>query len=188
MSAGKKKLTPRQRMINLMYIVLTAMLALNVSSDVLNGFSQVQEALQRTAGNISARNEVQFQYLQSLYEKNPTKTGPWYEKGVDVRKQSNNLYALIDSLKLEIVRNADGTISNEFRLMDPDHPDFEGNATVKKTLRLFLDTMYKIRYPGALESDIENAKESGDYYRVPLMEAVFSRQAKNLGFFKSGTP
>lgn len=83
------------------------------------------------------------------------------------------------------VRNANGTISNEFRLMDPDHPDFEGNETVKKTLRLFLDTMYKIRYPNALEADIESAKESGDYYRVPLMEAVFSRQAKNLGFFKA---
>ena len=39
--AGKKKLTPRQRMINLMYIVLMAMLALNVSSDVLNGFTIV---------------------------------------------------------------------------------------------------------------------------------------------------
>ena len=67
MAGGSGKMSPRQRMINLMYIVLTAMLALNVSSDVLNGFSQVQEALQRTAGNISARNEVQFQYLQSLY-------------------------------------------------------------------------------------------------------------------------
>ena len=36
-------MSPRQRTINLMYIVLTAMLALNVSSDALNGFSQVQE-------------------------------------------------------------------------------------------------------------------------------------------------
>lgn len=102
------KMSPRQRMINLMYIVLTAMLALNVSSDVLNGFSQVQAALQRTAGNISARNEVQFKYLTELYEKNPTKTGPWYEKGLEVRNKSNQLYARIDSLKMEIVRNADG--------------------------------------------------------------------------------
>ena len=35
------RMSPRQKMINLMYIVLTAMLALNVSSDVLNGFTQV---------------------------------------------------------------------------------------------------------------------------------------------------
>ena len=43
MAVGKNqsvgRMSPRQKMINLMYIVLTAMLALNVSSDVLNGFS-----------------------------------------------------------------------------------------------------------------------------------------------------
>ena len=69
------RMSPRQRMINLMYIVLTAMLALNVSSDVLNGFSQVQEGIQRTNHNMSARNEVQFQYLEGLYRQNPAKAG-----------------------------------------------------------------------------------------------------------------
>ena len=121
MAGGSGKMSPRQRMINLMYIVLTAMLALNVSSDVLNGFSQVQEALQRTAGNISARNEVQFRYLNDLYEKNPVKAGPWYQKGVDVRRQSNQLYALIDSLKIEIVRNADGKDGDVNNIVNKDN-------------------------------------------------------------------
>ena len=70
------RMSPRQRMINLMYIVLTAMLALNVSSDVLNGFSQVQDGLNRTNRNMSAKNEIQFKYLSDLYDKNPTKVGP----------------------------------------------------------------------------------------------------------------
>ena len=43
MASNNNRLTPRQKMINLMYIVLTAMLALNVSSDVLNGFKQVED-------------------------------------------------------------------------------------------------------------------------------------------------
>jgi len=42
------RMSPRQKMINLMYIVLTAMLALNVSSDVLNGFNLVEDGLVRT--------------------------------------------------------------------------------------------------------------------------------------------
>ena len=58
------RMSPRQRMINLMYIVLTAMLALNVSSDVLNGFSQVQEGIHQTNLNMSKRNTVQFEYLK----------------------------------------------------------------------------------------------------------------------------
>ena len=50
------RMSPRQKMINLMYIVLTAMLALNVSSDVLNGFSLVEDGLKRTNSNVSDRN------------------------------------------------------------------------------------------------------------------------------------
>ena len=102
------RMSPRQRMINLMYIVLTAMLALNVSSDVLNGFSQVQDGLHRTNLNMSARNEVQFKYLSDLYEKNPTKVGPWYEKGKDLHARSTALYLSIDSLKMLIAEKADG--------------------------------------------------------------------------------
>ncbi len=45
MSLNTNPDSPRQKMINLMYIVLMAMLALNVSSDVLNGFSLVDESL-----------------------------------------------------------------------------------------------------------------------------------------------
>ena len=135
MAGGSGKMSPRQRMINLMYIVLTAMLALNVSSDVLNGFSQVQEALQRTAGNISARNEVQFRYLNDLYEKNPVKAGPWYQKGVDVRRQSNQLYALIDSLKTEIVRNADGKDGDVNNIVNKDNLEASSVVMLNPTTR-----------------------------------------------------
>ena len=73
-------MSPRQRMINLMYIVLTAMLALNVSSDVLNGFSQVNEGIKRTNQDLATRNETQYEYLSSIYEQNPLKAGHWMEK------------------------------------------------------------------------------------------------------------
>ena len=102
------RMSPRQRMINLMYIVLTAMLALNVSSDVLNGFSQVQEGLHRTNLNMASRNEVQFAYLGELNEKNPTKVGPWYKKGEELHSRSNRLILSIDSIKRDIARKADG--------------------------------------------------------------------------------
>ncbi len=101
-------MSPRQKMINLMYIVLTAMLALNVSSDVLNGFNQVHEGLHRTNLNMSAKNDIQFRYLGELYEKNPTKAAIWYEKGVELHDRTSALYLAIDSLKTEIARKADG--------------------------------------------------------------------------------
>lgn len=84
------------------------MLALNVSSDVLNGFNQVHEGLHRTNQNIASRNEAQFLYLKDLYEKNQAKVGPWYEKGVVLHDNSVKLCATIDSLKTAIARQADG--------------------------------------------------------------------------------
>ena len=57
MSLNTNPDSPRQKMINLMYIVLMAMLALNVSSDVLNGFSLVDESLSRTTVNSTVQNQ-----------------------------------------------------------------------------------------------------------------------------------
>ena len=51
MSVKKRPVSPRQKMINLMYVVLMAMLALNVSTDVLKGFDLVGESLTRTTSN-----------------------------------------------------------------------------------------------------------------------------------------
>ena len=66
-------MSPRQKMINLMYIVLTAMLALNVSSDVLNGFSQVEDGLKRSNRTVAERNVQLFEKLKAFNEKNPEK-------------------------------------------------------------------------------------------------------------------
>ena len=114
------RMSPRQRMINLMYIVLTAMLALNVSSDVLNGFNQVHDGLVRTNENMAAKNDIQFLYLQELYTKNPVKAGPWMEKGNLLRNYSTTLLNEIDSLKLAIAIQADGKNGNPENLVNLD--------------------------------------------------------------------
>ena len=101
-------MSPRDKMINLMYIVLTAMLALNVSSDVLNGFSQVQDGLTRSNRTITARNQALYGQLQAFNEKNPEKGKVWLDKATQVVGETDRLYDYIDSLKLQIVRVADG--------------------------------------------------------------------------------
>ena len=114
------RMSPRQRMINLMYIVLTAMLALNVSSDVLNGFNQVHDGLMRTNDNMATKNEIQYQYLQELNSKNPTKVGPWLEKGTYLRNYSISLLNHIDSLKLAIAIQADGKKGDPDNMINVD--------------------------------------------------------------------
>ena len=108
MAIKKRKLSPRQKMINLMYLVLMAMLALNVSSDVLNGFSLVDEGLNRSKENESFQNEAIYKTLDEAMEQNPEKVKEWYNKAQNVRHMSDSLYSLAEELKWEIVREADG--------------------------------------------------------------------------------
>lgn len=108
MSESITKLSPRQRMINLMYIVLTAMLALNVSSDVLDGFTQVEDGLARTNANVGLRNDAIYSQLESFATQNPEKGSSWLDKASEVRIKSAELFTFIDSLKVAIVKEADG--------------------------------------------------------------------------------
>lgn len=108
MGTNNNRLSPRQKMINLMYIVLTAMLALNVSSDVLNGFTQVEEGLKRTNGNVEQRNAAILHTLEAFAQQNPDKGQVWYDKAMEVRRVTDGVYNKIDSLKGLIVKEADG--------------------------------------------------------------------------------
>ena len=108
MGSNNTRLSPRQKMINLMYIVLTAMLALNVSSDVLDGFTQVHDGLNRSNSNVGQRNDVIYRQLEEFARTNPDKGLSWYDKASEVLKTTSGLYAYVDSVKLAIVRAADG--------------------------------------------------------------------------------
>ncbi|MDY4218543.1 MAG: gliding motility protein GldM [Prevotella sp.] len=112
MAIIKKKVSPRQKMINLMYIVLMAMLALNISTEVLNGFSIVEESLYRTTTNSSKENETIFAELETMMKKNPTKTRQWFDMAVVVRNMSDSLFNYAQQLKVQIVKEADGKNGN----------------------------------------------------------------------------
>ncbi len=108
MAQSSGRLSPRQKMINLMYIVLTAMLALNVSSDVLEGFSQVEEGLRRSNNTVTTRNDAILTKLTLFSEQNPEKGTQWLNKALEVREATDLMIGRIDSLKWLIVRAADG--------------------------------------------------------------------------------
>ncbi len=108
MAIKKRPVSPRQKMINLMYVVLMAMLALNVSTEVLNGFSIVEESLNRTTGNSAKENLAIYEDFDAQMKANPQKVKMWYDRAQRVRQMSDSLYNLAADLKLAIVREADG--------------------------------------------------------------------------------
>lgn len=108
MAIKKRPVSPRQKMINLMYVVLMAMLALNVSTEVLNGFSIVGESLDRTTANSTKENRAMYDDFAEQMKQNPEKVRAWFEKASQVRLMSDSLYNFAEELKLAIVREADG--------------------------------------------------------------------------------
>ena len=95
-------------MINLMYVVLMAMLAMNVSNEVLNGFSIVEESLNRTTSNAARENQAIYDDFEQQLKANPQKVKEWYDKAQLVKQMSDSLYNFATELKQAIAREADG--------------------------------------------------------------------------------
>lgn len=108
-SGGNKN---RQKMINLMYLVFIAMVALNVSSEVLEGFDKVEQSLDSMLQGTIARNERTNRELSAAYRVNPDKAEEAYNKGKLVQGAADSLYTFIEDLKIRIVKKTDGSKGN----------------------------------------------------------------------------
>ena len=97
MSGAKE--TPRQKMIGMMYLVLTAILALNISKEVLDGFMKVENSLLQTQASLSKEAEDTYRALEAKYNSNKEKVAPFYDQAMDIREKSNELVSYIIELK-----------------------------------------------------------------------------------------
>ena len=100
--------TPRQKMIGMMYLVLTAMLALNVSADVLNAFTKVQQGLTSTIANFSKKNAELYSEIEMAYNLNQQKVAGVREKAGEIRQSTKELVDFIEQFKYKMVVLADG--------------------------------------------------------------------------------
>ena len=116
MAGGKE--TPRQKMIGMMYLVLTALLALNISKEVLNGFVKVENSLQDTQHTLKGKVAETLNTLEVKYAQNKQKVGPFMDKARDVRERSDNLVNYITQLKGRCMAKSEGkyddAVANDF--------------------------------------------------------------------------
>ena len=133
MSAANCPETPRQKMISMMYIVLTAMLALNVSTDVLNGFTLVQDSLNKTLHSAEVKNNSLYEQFEDLNSQNPQKVGEWMSRATDVRKQTQALYDEIEQIKVDMAKAADGENGDYQNLQSKDNTDVGAQITLDST-------------------------------------------------------
>lgn len=127
---GHGKETPRQKMIGMMYLVLTALLALNVSAEVLNAFILIDNSLRATTENTMDKNKDLITKFAEAMKLNPVKTKEWKEKADKVSVEANKLFVNIDSLKYLIVRTSDGPEGRPDSIVHKDDTNVPGQIMI----------------------------------------------------------
>jgi gliding motility-associated protein GldM len=125
---------PRQKMINMMYLVLTALLALNVSSEILNAFKTVNKSLEKTNEIITSSTGEVMSSLNDLKADPATKERAtiWYQKAEDVQKASAAVYSYIQSLKDQILTEAGGNPKDSTKKYKEDNLDIATRIMIEK--------------------------------------------------------
>jgi gliding motility-associated protein GldM len=107
MAGGKE--TTRQKMINIMYLVLIAMLALNVSDSVLNAFKNLNDGMTTAKSNSQASIDQLFTTFEaSKLKESPGRAKPILDTARMARQYADALDKYIEDLKAELVKEGEG--------------------------------------------------------------------------------
>ena len=108
--------TPRQKMITMMYLVYTAMLALNVSAEVVQGFKSVASAMHESNKNITAKLDDTYDNFDAAMRNSPDKVREMYTRAQEIKKLSGEITAFIDSMQFTFI----GTkVASNVKYKDP---------------------------------------------------------------------
>jgi len=160
---GHGKETPRQKMIGMMYLVLTALLALNVSAEVLNAFILIDNSLTKTSQNFQLKNEDVYTGFEKALSENGAKVKPYKDLADEVKLKSQELFDVIHNYKMEIVTVADGPEADLKNIQKKDDNNIPGQLMV-------------------LEGRGEKLKEEIDAYRGYLLGIITDTARYSLAY------
>ena len=186
--AGYKE-TPRQKMIAMMYLVLTALLALNVSKDMLEAFLVVNESMENTIEVFENKLGNVYIEFEKQYQLKPQKVGDYWQKAQEARRLSNELKQYVDKVIFEVVRQSEGKDSVELikkafvikMLRDPNDPRKEiavpmlNMAQIATKDKYDESTNYFIN-----KGHAKQLREKIDAYKVAMLELVPPEFRENI--------
>ncbi len=167
-------LSPRQKMINMMYLVLIALLALNVSKDILKTFHLFEVSFTKANQNLNERNNDILSQFQQMFqnENEKYKVEKWYAKAQETEKISQEFNSYIEELKKQIINNAGGRIKNEkglsqlTEIAQPDNMEKHANFFITKGQGNGLKLLNKINL--TKEKILNQLEGVKDYEKVKI--------------------
>jgi len=188
---------PRQKMINMMYLVLTALLALNVSSEILNAFKTVNSSLEETNKVVNASTKDIMTSLEEKRHQDGTRARAeiWYPHAEKVVSLTTDLNNYIQGLKDQILKEAGANFAAKDSNYREDNLDIPTRIMVDKgagkellqRLTNYESEIYKIapeiktQFENSLPINLERPKTSSRanntweraYFRmVPVVAAL----------------
>ena len=154
-------LTPRQKMINMMYLVLTALLAMNVSKEVLLAFRSIEVGIENSNSVVESKIDFLTENLISQASEN-AKAVPLLQYAEEISAESKSLIALINELKTTLlsdgfagtdeekpgeVKNLSDIDAGTRLLAEKESPVFRGQELqdkINNTNKKFLEIVGKI--------------------------------------------
>ncbi len=127
--------SPRQRMINLMYLVLTAMLALNVSAEILRAFFLMEKSIEQTGVNVDSKNADIMLAFQHHMETQPDLTREHYQKAREAKQVSETFIQEVENLKNLLIQETGGRELNE----DGEETELVGRDNIEVHARLLIN-------------------------------------------------
>jgi len=104
---------PRQLMITIMYLVLTALLALNVSAEIFNAFKLVNKGLEKSNEVLDRQNSRIPDKVKQLAEKDPETYGEYADRVDDIVKTGDEFVTYVETVWDTLVRDAGGYIEKD---------------------------------------------------------------------------
>ena len=139
-------LSPRQKMINLMYLIFIAMLALNMSKEVLSAFGLMNEKLTESNEAASERNAAFMAGLEQKASEQPAKYEPLKAQASQIKTLANNFDAYLEDLKTKMTAKIDDP--TDYEIMDKgdylDEHFFKGDI-IKPDGKEFLNQIATFR-------------------------------------------
>ena len=129
-------ISPRQKMINMMYLVLTAMLALNVSAEILKAFHMVEVSMDKAGVNIDEKNRNTLKSIEAYNQKNPGDSlgNVIYKKSVEASKIADEASRYVTELKDFLIQQAEGRKDEnpDGELTKADNIELHANYLIQK--------------------------------------------------------
>ena len=129
MAGGKE--SARQKMINIMYLVLLAMLALNVSDTILNAFKNINDSLETSRKNVdNSVTQLFTSFEETKLKEEPVRAKPLYEKAKQAQAIVSDLNTYIEGLKQQFTTAGQGIDPETGDLVERSNLDIAPNIMI----------------------------------------------------------